>query len=128
VLRDGKARRVDAGHARYAAATARPADSYFVNAASFGVSGRVVELAQNGPRRLGGTARVRGRDRARAARYRARASRSRVDGELAVDRPTALVAAANGRHFGSGMQIAPDARLDDGGSTSSGSRAASGLR
>jgi diacylglycerol kinase family enzyme len=38
----------------------------------------------------------------------------RVDGELVCDGRLALVAAANGRQFGSGMRIAPDARLDDG--------------
>src|SRR5437773_40835 len=58
----------------------------------------------------------------RAATARAptwRAARSarvalRVDGELALDAEVALVAAANGRQFGGGMRIAPDARLDDG--------------
>src|SRR5262249_29788777 len=38
----------------------------------------------------------------------------RVDGELVGDEPIALVAAANGRQFGGGMQIAPEARPDDG--------------
>jgi hypothetical protein len=55
VLRTGKARRIDAGHARYTSKSGAPADSYFVNAASFGVSSLVVELAQRTSRPLGGT-------------------------------------------------------------------------
>jgi diacylglycerol kinase (ATP) len=114
VLRTGKARRIDAGHARYTGKSGAPADSYFVNAASFGVSSLVVELAQRTPRPLGGTlafalATVRALLVHRSARIALR-----VDGELACDGQFALIAAANGRHFGSGMQIAPDARLDDG--------------
>jgi diacylglycerol kinase family enzyme len=35
------------------------------------------------------------------------------DGEV-IDVRTALVVAANGRYFGSGMMIAPDALIDDG--------------
>src|SRR5437867_462864 len=54
VLRTGKARRIDAGHARYVGKNGQPTDSYFANAASFGVSSLVVELAQRSARRLGG--------------------------------------------------------------------------
>ena len=114
VLRTGKARRIDAGHARYVRSDGEPADSYFLNAASFGVSGRVVDLAHRGPRRLGGTfafalATVRA-----LLRYQSARVALRVDGELVFDQPVALVTAANGRQFGGGMQIAPNARLDDG--------------
>src|SRR5690606_17757156 len=35
------------------------------------------------------------------------------DGEV-IDVRTALIVAANGRYFGSGMMIAPDAAIDDG--------------
>jgi YegS/Rv2252/BmrU family lipid kinase len=113
-LRSGKARRIDAGHASYVGRDGASTDSYFLNVASFGVSGRVVDLAHRGPRFLGGTfafalATVRA-----LLRYECARVALRVDGELACDEPIALVAAANGRRFGGGMQIAPDARLDDG--------------
>jgi diacylglycerol kinase family enzyme len=38
----------------------------------------------------------------------------RVDGEVVHDAPLVLAAAANGRYFGGGMHISPEARLDDG--------------
>ena len=114
VLRTGKARRIDAGHARYTGRDGAPADSYFANAASFGVSSLVVELAQRSTRRLGGTLAF-GLATVRAlVQYQSARVTMRVDGELACDGQFALVAAANGRHFGSGMRIAPDARVDDG--------------
>jgi diacylglycerol kinase family enzyme len=113
VLRDGKARRVDAGHARYVGRDGAAADSYFLNAASFGVSGRVVELARSG-RRLGGTAAFALATVRALLGYRSSRIALRIDGELALDEEAALVAAANGRYFGSGMLIAPNARLDDG--------------
>lgn len=113
VLRTGKARRIDAGHARYVGRDGAPADSWFLNAASFGVSGRVVELAQHA-KWLGGTAAFALATIRALLRYECARVALRVDGELACDEEVALVAAANGRQFGGGMRIAPDARLDDG--------------
>ena len=114
VLRTGKARRIDAGHARYTGRSGAPADSYFMNAASFGVSSLVVEIAQRSARRLGGTAAFAVATVRALLSYQSARVALRVDGEPAGDDRYALVAAANGRHFGSGMQIAPDARVDDG--------------
>ena len=114
LLRTGKARRIDAGHARYTGKSGAPADSYFMNAASFGVSSLVVELAQRSARRLGGTAAFAVATVRALLTYQSARVALRVDGEPAGDDRYALVAAANGRHFGSGMRIAPDARVDDG--------------
>jgi diacylglycerol kinase (ATP) len=114
VLRTGKARRIDAGHARYTDPCGAPADSYFVNAASFGVSSLVVELAQRSARRLGGTAAFALATVRALLTYHSARVALRIDGELAGDGQFAVVAAANGRYFGSGMRIAPEARLDDG--------------
>ena len=114
VLRTGKARRIDAGHARYTGRSGAPADSYFMNAASFGVSSLVVEIAQRSARRLGGTAAFAVATVRALLSYQSARVVLRVDGELAGDDRYALVAAANGRYFGSGMRIAPDARVDDG--------------
>jgi diacylglycerol kinase (ATP) len=114
VVRTGKARRIDAGHASYAGKGGAPTDSYFVNAASFGVSSLVVELAQRSARRLGGTVAFALATVRALLSYQSARIALRVDGEVACEGRLALVAAANGRHFGSGMQIAPDARVDDG--------------
>lgn len=113
-LREGKPRPIDAGRASFVDASGRPASAHFVNVASFGVSGRVVELVNRSPRLLGGRASfLVGAVRA-IARHRSELVSLRVDGELVQDGPLVLAAAANGRYFGAGMQIAPEARTDDG--------------
>jgi YegS/Rv2252/BmrU family lipid kinase len=114
VVRTGKARRIDAGYARYADRAGAPADSWFLNAASFGVSGLVVEHARRVPRWLGATAAFAVATVRALLEHRSARVKLRVDGELVHDAELALGAAANGRQFGGGMRIAPDARLDDG--------------
>ena len=114
VLRHGSARRIDAGYARYVGRDGQPGDSYFLNAASFGVSGLVVEITQRTTKRLGGTvAFALGTVRA-LLRHKSQRVRLTVDGRVVIDEEVVLVAAANGRHFGGGMRVAPEARLDDG--------------
>jgi YegS/Rv2252/BmrU family lipid kinase len=113
VIRTGKARRIDAGHARYLGRDGAATDSYFLNVASFGVSGLVVELARQSARWLGGASFGLATVRA-LLRYRSSRVALRIDGAPAFDEALLLGAVANGRQFGAGMRIAPQARLDDG--------------
>jgi YegS/Rv2252/BmrU family lipid kinase len=113
-LREGKPRPLDAGLATFADAAGRPARAHFVNVASFGVSGRVVELVNQSRAPLGGRASfLLGALRA-IARHRPQPVAIRVDGERVHAGPLVLAAAAIGRFFGAGMCIAPEARTDDG--------------
>lgn len=85
---------------------------YAVNTASAGLSGAVVVEINANPRRgqlayLSAT--LRG-----LLRYRPVACRVEVDGEELYDGGFFLAAVANGRFFGNGMKVAPEARLDDG--------------
>ena len=87
---------------------------HFVNVSSFGVSGRVVrELARGG--RMGGGKLTYTLASARALLgYSDQPVRWRLDGgEWTEERVTAL-AVCNGRYFGAGMMVAPEARMDDG--------------
>jgi diacylglycerol kinase (ATP) len=113
-LREGKPRPIDAGRASFVDVSGRPASAHFVNVASFGVSGRVVELVNRSPRLLGGRVSFLMGSLRAIARHRSESVSLRVDGELVHDGPLVLAAAANGRYFGAGMQIAPEARTDDG--------------
>ncbi len=93
--------RTDAGERRWA-----------VNTASAGLSGAVVVGINANPRRgklayLSAT--LRG-----LLRYRPAVCRVEVDGEELYDGEIFLAAVANGRYFGNGMKVAPEARLDDG--------------
>ncbi len=113
-IRDGKPRRIDAGRVSYRRPDGGEATSYFLNTASLGVVGLITALVNEAPKQLGGRVSfmigtVRG-----VLRYGQPPVRLRVDGELVHDGPLTFATAANGRYFGGGMYVAPDARPDDG--------------
>lgn len=110
----GVARRVDAGRATFRDSSGGERVAYYVNEASFGISGLAARLANRRGKFLGGRlafalAALRAIPRHRSARVAIR-----VDGKTVHQGPLALGAVANGRYFGAGMQIAPDASIDDG--------------
>ncbi len=113
LLRDGKARRIDAGLARYSDSTGAERSSHFLNAASAGVSGLVMRFVNQSHKRLGSRATFLLSSLRAILAYEAQAVRLRVDGELVHEGRLILAAASNGRYFGGGMQPAPDARVDD---------------
>ena len=113
-LREGKPRPLDAGRASFVDSAGHQAHAYFVNVASFGVSGHVVRLVNQSRKPLGGRAAfLLGALRA-IAHHRSQPVAIKVDGALVHEGPLVLCAAANGRFFGAGMCIAPEARTDDG--------------
>jgi diacylglycerol kinase (ATP) len=86
----------------------------FVNITSFGLGGLTDRIVNEGPKWLGGKAAfflgtVRG-----LLAYRNAAVRVKVDGEIWLESPVVNVMIANGRFFGGGMQIAPEADPSDG--------------
>jgi YegS/Rv2252/BmrU family lipid kinase len=113
-IAQGKTRRIDAGRASFRDRDGRPVTTYFLNIASLGVSGLVTERVNRAPKWLGGRlsfliGTLRG-----IARWQAAPVALRLDGELVHEGPLDLAAVANGPFFGGGMQVAPDARCDDG--------------
>ena len=112
-IAEDHARTLDAGRVDYQAPEGRRT-AYFLNVASLGISGLIDMLVNRAPKFLGGQASF-GIGTVRALlQYRPPSVRLRVDGEVVHDGPLVLAAAANGRCFGGGMQIAPNAELDDG--------------
>jgi len=86
----------------------------FLNITSFGLGGLTDRIVNAGPKWIGGKAAFYlGALRALVA-YKNAPVRVRVDGETFVEAPVVNVAIANGRYFGSGMLIAPDADPTDG--------------
>ena len=86
----------------------------FLNITSFGLGGLTDRIVNAGPKWMGGkTAFYLGALRALLA-YRNAPVRVRVDGEIFVEAPIVNVAIANGRYFGGGMLVAPDADPSDG--------------
>jgi len=113
-IASGKTRRIDAGRASFRDRDGRAAETHFVNIASLGLSGLVTDLVNRAPKQLGGRVSfLLGTLRA-IARWRALPVTLRVDGATVHEGPLHLAVIANGSYFGGGMQVAPDARPDDG--------------
>jgi diacylglycerol kinase (ATP) len=113
-IADGKSRLLDAGRVAYVDREGRPAVTHYVNIASVGISGLVTHLVNEAPKLLGGRASFLIGTLRAIARWRAPAVRLRIDGETVHEGPLDLAAVANGSYFGGGMQVAPEARSDDG--------------
>lgn len=86
----------------------------FINVMSFGMGGLVDRLVNSGPKWLGGRAAfLLGSARA-ALSYRNTPVSVSVDGKTYLQTPIFNVAVCNGRFFGGGMKVAPDADPHDG--------------
>jgi len=112
-LLGGAVRALDVGLARFGDGRGGTIARAFVNVADCGLGSRVTAEIARGGRLPGGAAYLRGAVRAIAA-YRSSPVRVTVDGVLAYQGGSGLLAVANGRFFGGGMAIAPRARPDDG--------------
>lgn len=86
----------------------------FVNITSFGIGGLTDRIVNSTPKWMGGKAAFFVGSLRAMLVYRNAPVRVRVDGEVLVEGPVLNVAMANGRFFGGGMKIAPDADPADG--------------
>lgn len=115
-MAEAKGRAVDAGRIAYVDDHGALASRHFVNIASLGLSG-ATDRAVNADRRKGrvsAKALFYWRTVLEFMRYRFQEVRITVDDGQPVEARVALVAVANGKYFGGGMMVAPDAALDDG--------------
>jgi diacylglycerol kinase (ATP) len=104
----------DLGVVEYTGHDGRPQTRHFANVSSFGVSGQVVERVEKSSKWLGGKLSFMLASARALLNYSDQPVRWRLDGGRWVeDRVTALCV-CNGRFFGGGMMVAPDARIDDG--------------
>ena len=113
-LRGGGPRPIDVGEYSYIDRDGHPSRRYFLNILSLGLGGLVDEKVNNTSKALGGKASFFiGSFRALMA-YRNVNIRLTLDGGETLERRTVTTALANGRFFGGGMMIAPDADPSDG--------------
>jgi YegS/Rv2252/BmrU family lipid kinase len=106
--------RVDAGRLSLVDGAGRPGFRYFINIASFGLGGLVDSIVNSSSKALGGKASFLLATARAAVRYKNQLVRLSLDGGAPLERRIYNVAVANGRYFGGGMQVAPNALLDDG--------------
>jgi diacylglycerol kinase (ATP) len=115
-LTAGSGRLLDAGRVSFTGADIRPASRHFINIASLGLSGptsRAVNLAKRSGTASGQLV-FMWHTVKELIRYKFQTVRITVDDQAPIEARIALVAAANGRYFGGGMMIAPDAEPDNG--------------
>ena len=113
-LAGGEERRVDVGRVELAGRGGAPVARAFVNVAGFGVSGRVDGVVERLGKRLGGKLTYLLAGARALVGWRDRPVRWRADGGPWREELVTAVSVCNGRFFGGGMLVAPDAVLDDG--------------
>ena len=115
-LRVAPVRAVDVGRLSCVSLTGQPVIRYFINIASFGLSGLIVNSVNRAriAKLFGGTFAFAFHSARSMLFYRERVVRLRVDGQFDERAAIATVAIANGQYFGGGMRVAPDAVADDG--------------
>ncbi len=110
----GHVRTVDAGRVKLRDDAGRERVTHFANVGSVGLAAAVVDNVASWTRALGGRLAFAIAFARSLRRWRAAPLRVRVDGEVLVEGLLDVAAVANGRYFGGGMQLAPDAAWDDG--------------
>jgi diacylglycerol kinase (ATP) len=110
---EGTVRRIDLARATYTTWAGGEAESSFANVASVGMSGAIAQRANTTTKALGGKLSYLMATLAVFSRWRNCEVRVSVDGQRRAGRMHDVVV-ANGRYFGGGMKICPDASPDDG--------------
>jgi diacylglycerol kinase (ATP) len=125
-LRDGVARRIDVGRIEYVNFAGERETRFFVNVASFGLAGTVIEnaKAENGEiflplistlaHSLGGKFAYAVAAAQAAVQMKRPMVRVSIDDRETTNLTVTNLCIANARYFGGGMKIAPRAKIDDG--------------
>lgn len=115
-LKDAKPCAIDVGRVACLSTSGEPVIRYFINIASFGLSGAVVDSVNRAKiaKLFGGQFAFAFHSALDMLTYRDRAVRLRVDNSYDEIDTISTVAIANGQYFGGGMRVAPHAKPDDG--------------
>jgi diacylglycerol kinase (ATP) len=109
----GTTRTIDLGRVTYRSWSGEEATTWFANVASAGMSGAIAKRANETTKVLGGKVSYAWATVAVFARWRNGEVRVDVDGVARAGRMQDVIV-ANGRYFGGGMKICPEAEPDDG--------------
>jgi diacylglycerol kinase (ATP) len=115
-LKHARVRRIDAGRVSCLSKSGAPTMRYFINIASFGLSGVIVDSVNRAriAKLFGGSFAFAFHSSLAMLHYRVRTVRIIVDGVEDEITSISTVAVANGQFFGGGMRVAPGAVVDDG--------------
>jgi YegS/Rv2252/BmrU family lipid kinase len=110
----GDVRPLDVGRVRFTRTDGTSGERYFVNVASFGVSGQVDRAVNASSKVLGGKVSFFLASVRTLVGWRDQSVRIRVDGGPEETLAITTLAVANGQYFGGGMRVAPEADPSDG--------------
>lgn len=113
-LAHGTPRAIDLGRLEYLQHDGTRATRYFINITSFGIGGLVDRYVNQSHKLLSGKASFFLATVRASLTYRNARCRITLDDGPVIQQPIYIVAVSNGRFFGGGMKIAPDAEMDDG--------------
>jgi YegS/Rv2252/BmrU family lipid kinase len=113
-LKQAPARRLDVGRLEFVGSDGQPRARHFINIASFGIAGLVDRYVNASSKALGGKLSFALASLRAGVAYQNAGVRLVLDGGATQEGRVYNVAVANGRFFGGGMKVAPDAELDDG--------------
>ena len=110
----GEERPIDVGRIDFVDSKGQPAARYFINVAEAGVGSDVVRIANSSSKLLGGKVTFALASLRALAGWTDVPVRYSLDAAPPQEATVTTFAVANGRCFGGGMMVAPEARLDDG--------------
>ena len=113
VMQDGRLREIDVGRASFRSWEGQREERYFANIASAGMSGAIAKRANETSKALGGKLSYFWATLAVFSRWQTSELTVSVGDETRTGRMHDVVV-ANGRYFGGGMMICPEAEPDDG--------------
>lgn len=108
----GKPLKIDVGICRFTDHSGKNSERYFLNIADAGIGGETVAKVNSTTKIFGGFASFLYGTLSTLIFYKNKKVKYTIDSETAEEMITMLVV-ANGRFFGGGMQIAPEAELND---------------
>ena len=110
----GSIRRIDVGRADFLGWSGESRHRYFLNVAEAGLGGETVARVNRTSKRFGGFLSFLWGTVVSIVRFQNKAMKITIDGRFFRQGPTVLAACGNGRYFGGGMKICPEAVIDDG--------------
>jgi YegS/Rv2252/BmrU family lipid kinase len=112
VITQAPSPKIDIGRARFQTHAGSDAERYFLNVADFGFGGEVLERMNQDRAKRKASSYLKN-TLATFFQYKSKRIKLKVDGEEIPREEYLIGAISNGRIFGKGMKIAPNARLDD---------------
>lgn len=114
ILRQGHKRTIDVGEVQYVDKYSQLIRRYFLNVADVGLGGETVARVNQQSKLLGGRLSFLMGSILSILCYRNKKMVCNIDGRSRIEGRQNSIIVANGRYFGGGMMIAPNAEIDDG--------------